>query len=166
MEFLDIILTKDSSLLLHAIHNPLYWRILKKTILLSGLQTLTKRSAKKKNSSLFMNSILWNVKMRVENQTKTPVWEASSLCPETSTKYVVQEFHPSSNPPLKVSPLWKNMGNLEGSFYFLLLQLLRKFASLPASPSFPCSGCTISPSIVWPTDIQKSGIHSQALYIF
>jgi hypothetical protein len=30
-EFLDINLTKDSSLLLHAIHSPCYWRILKKT---------------------------------------------------------------------------------------------------------------------------------------
>jgi hypothetical protein len=28
-EFLDINLTKDSSLLLHAIHRPFYWRILK-----------------------------------------------------------------------------------------------------------------------------------------
>jgi hypothetical protein len=27
MEFLDIILTKDLSLLLNAIHNPFYWRI-------------------------------------------------------------------------------------------------------------------------------------------
>jgi hypothetical protein len=29
-------LTKDPSLLLHAIHIPFYWRILKKTILFSG----------------------------------------------------------------------------------------------------------------------------------
>jgi hypothetical protein len=29
----DINLTKDASLLLHAIHNPFYWPILKKTIL-------------------------------------------------------------------------------------------------------------------------------------
>jgi hypothetical protein len=27
MEFLDMNLTKDSSLLLHAIHSPFYWRI-------------------------------------------------------------------------------------------------------------------------------------------
>ncbi len=33
MEFLDINLTKDSSLLLHAIHSPSNWRVLKKTIL-------------------------------------------------------------------------------------------------------------------------------------
>jgi hypothetical protein len=33
LEFLDIDLTKDSNLLLHAIHGPFYWRILKKTIL-------------------------------------------------------------------------------------------------------------------------------------
>ena len=32
-------------------------------------------------------------KMKVENQTKTRVWEDSSLCPETLTKNVDQEFH-------------------------------------------------------------------------
>jgi hypothetical protein len=32
---LEISLTKDSRLLLHAIHSPLYWRILKKTMLFS-----------------------------------------------------------------------------------------------------------------------------------
>jgi hypothetical protein len=35
MEFWDNKFTKDLSLLLHAIHIPFYWRILKKTILLS-----------------------------------------------------------------------------------------------------------------------------------
>jgi hypothetical protein len=38
LEFLDINLTKDSSLLLHALHRPFCWRILKKTILLSGFK--------------------------------------------------------------------------------------------------------------------------------
>jgi hypothetical protein len=38
IEFLDINLTKDSSLLLHAIHSPFYWRILQKTTLLSGFK--------------------------------------------------------------------------------------------------------------------------------
>ncbi len=33
-----------------------------------------------------MNSILLNGKTRVENQTKTRVWEDLSLCSETSTK--------------------------------------------------------------------------------
>ncbi len=51
MEFLDIRLTKDSSLLLYDIHSPFYGRILKKTI-------LCKKSAKQENSSLFMNSIM------------------------------------------------------------------------------------------------------------
>ncbi len=56
MEFLDINLTKDSSLLLHAINSPFYWRILKKTILFSGLKNACKKSAKQENSSLFINS--------------------------------------------------------------------------------------------------------------
>jgi hypothetical protein len=54
MEFLDIILTKDSSLLLYDIHSPFYRRILKKTILLSGFKNPDKKSAKQENSSLFM----------------------------------------------------------------------------------------------------------------
>ncbi len=40
-----------------------------------------------------MKRILKNGKMRVENQTKTRVWEDSSLCTENSTKNAVQEFH-------------------------------------------------------------------------
>jgi hypothetical protein len=57
VEFLDINFTKDSSLLLHAIHSPFYWRNLKKTILFFGLKHY-KNSTKQENSSLFMNSIL------------------------------------------------------------------------------------------------------------
>jgi hypothetical protein len=38
MGFLDINLTKDLNFLLHAIHSPFYWRILKKTILYSGFK--------------------------------------------------------------------------------------------------------------------------------
>jgi hypothetical protein len=48
MEFLDISLTKDSSLLLHAIHSPFYWRILKNTILFSGFKNPYKKSQNKK----------------------------------------------------------------------------------------------------------------------
>jgi hypothetical protein len=58
MEFLDIKLTKDSSLLLHAIYSPSYWRVLKKTKLFSGFKNPYKKSTKHENSSLFMNSIL------------------------------------------------------------------------------------------------------------
>jgi hypothetical protein len=42
MEFLDINLTKDSSLWLHGIHNLCYWRILKKTTLLLGFKNTKK----------------------------------------------------------------------------------------------------------------------------
>ncbi len=59
MEFLEINFTKDSSLLLHAIHSLFYWRILKKNILFSGFKNPYKKfHEKKKISSLFMNSIL------------------------------------------------------------------------------------------------------------
>jgi hypothetical protein len=46
MEFLGISLTRDSSLLLHAIHSPFYLRIKKKTILYSGFKNTYKKSAK------------------------------------------------------------------------------------------------------------------------
>ncbi len=36
MEFLNINLTKDSSLLLHAMHSACYWAEFKKTLLFSG----------------------------------------------------------------------------------------------------------------------------------
>jgi hypothetical protein len=58
MEFLDISLTKGSSLLLYDIHSILYWRILKKTILFSGFKNPYKKSAKQEYPILFMNSIL------------------------------------------------------------------------------------------------------------
>jgi hypothetical protein len=48
MEFLDLNLTKDSSLLLNAIHNPFYWLILKKPILFSGLKNDNKKIHKTK----------------------------------------------------------------------------------------------------------------------
>jgi hypothetical protein len=44
---------------------PFNWRILKKTVLFSGFKNPYKKSAKQENSSLFMNSILYNEKMRV-----------------------------------------------------------------------------------------------------
>ncbi len=43
MEFLDINLTKDLSLLLHAVHSPFYRRISKKTILFSGFENHYKK---------------------------------------------------------------------------------------------------------------------------
>jgi hypothetical protein len=45
LEFLDINLTKDSSLLLHDFHSPFYLRFLKKTILHCGF----KKSGKQEN---------------------------------------------------------------------------------------------------------------------
>jgi hypothetical protein len=48
MEFLDINLTKVSSLLLNSIHSAFYWLILKKTILFSGLKNDNKKIHKTK----------------------------------------------------------------------------------------------------------------------
>jgi hypothetical protein len=50
MKILDISLTKDSRHLLHAIHSPIYWRILKKILLFSGFKNPDKKkSAKQEN---------------------------------------------------------------------------------------------------------------------
>ncbi len=71
IEFLDINITKDSSLSLHAINSPFYQRNLKKTILFSGFNNPDKKISETRKSSLFMNSIQQNGKVKVENQTKT-----------------------------------------------------------------------------------------------
>jgi hypothetical protein len=44
MEFLNINSTKESSLVLHAIHSPFYWRIIKKTRLYSGFKNPYKKN--------------------------------------------------------------------------------------------------------------------------
>ncbi len=66
MEFLNINLTKDSRLLLQAMHIACYWRILKKTRLFSGFKKSFKKSANREHLSLFMNG-------NEESQTKTRV---------------------------------------------------------------------------------------------
>jgi hypothetical protein len=43
MEFLDINLTKHSSLVLHAIRSSFYWRIVQQTMLYSGFQNPYKK---------------------------------------------------------------------------------------------------------------------------
>ncbi len=62
MEFLDVNLTKDSSLLLHASRGHFY------------RQTLQKQSEKQDNSSLYMSSIFLNIKVRLQYQTKILAW--------------------------------------------------------------------------------------------
>jgi hypothetical protein len=61
MEFLDINLTKDSSLLLHVTYS-LSLLLVEKTILFSDFKKPDKKSAKQTNSRLFMNNILYNEK--------------------------------------------------------------------------------------------------------
>ncbi len=53
--------------------------------------------------------------MRVENWTKTRVWEDTSLCPETSTKKAVQEFHLRTLHSLaKVVSIHHSRDNIQG----------------------------------------------------
>jgi hypothetical protein len=44
---------KDSSLLLHAIHSPFYWKILKKTILFSGFKNHYKKNLQNKKTRVY-----------------------------------------------------------------------------------------------------------------
>ncbi len=96
IEFLDINLTKESSpfssMLFTVSSTGGFYRKPYSTVDLK-LQTI--KSAKKENSSPFMNSVLQNRITRVENQEKTRVWEDSNLCSETSIKTTVQELHES-----------------------------------------------------------------------
>jgi hypothetical protein len=69
MELLDSNLTKDSSLLFHAIHSLSTGGFFRKPISILVLKYIQKKFAKQENSSLFMNSILQNGKMRVEKSS-------------------------------------------------------------------------------------------------
>ncbi len=70
----------------------------------SGFATLLtsyKKIRKTGKLSRFMNNILYNRKMMVENRAKTQVWEDWSLCPETSTKNAVPRIpYPFSAGPI------------------------------------------------------------------
>ncbi len=57
MEFLDINLTADSSLLFHAICSPFYWRILKKPKHFSGFKNPYKKFAKQESSTVVYSFI-------------------------------------------------------------------------------------------------------------
>jgi hypothetical protein len=85
MEFLDIILTKDWSLLLHAIHSPFYWRISKKGILYSGFRNPYKKIAKQETQ---------------KNEGRKPDKNSSlkrlNFMPGNHGQNVVKEFHLST----------------------------------------------------------------------
>ncbi len=88
MEFLDLYLTKNSSLLLYAIRSPFYWRILKASLV---LKILTIKVCETRN----LESIHELHYVERENDDRKPDKnrEDASLCLETSTKNVLQEFH-------------------------------------------------------------------------
>ncbi len=67
MEFLDNNITKNSSLLLHALHSPFYWRVLKKTILFSGYKNPYKNPRDKKT-----RVYSWIGFWRTENEGRKP----------------------------------------------------------------------------------------------
>jgi hypothetical protein len=79
IEFLDIVLIKDSSLLVPAIHCPFYWRILNKIVLFSAFKnSYTKIRETRKLESIH------ETRQKLESE-KTRVF-----CPETSTENAVQ----------------------------------------------------------------------------
>ncbi len=76
---------------------PLILADLKKTILYFGFNNPCQKNPRNKKTRVYS----WitfcrteeNENEKNENQTKTQVWEDSILCPETSNKIAVQEFH-------------------------------------------------------------------------
>ncbi len=95
-----IILTKDSSLLLHAIRSLFYWRILLKTTLYFGFETPNKKIREKKLESLheyhFVEQKNEDRKPdKISESEKTQVFSRIRIrnTAETSTNTAVQEFH-------------------------------------------------------------------------
>jgi hypothetical protein len=86
MEFLDTNLTKDSSLLLHAIHSPFYRRILNKTIPFSAFNNPYKNPPNKKTHSV--------ERKNEGRKTRRKLSLLKSLCPKTTTINAVQELDP------------------------------------------------------------------------
>ncbi len=73
MEFVDINFTKDSSLLLHAIHRLSTGRILKKPDSTLVLKIHTKNPQNKKNWVCLWIASCWKGKKRVENQSRSRI---------------------------------------------------------------------------------------------
>ncbi len=63
MEFLDMNLTKVSSLLLYAIHSHFTWKILQKPYYNQVFKIMTKKSTKQDKSSLLKNSSLRSLEL-------------------------------------------------------------------------------------------------------
>jgi hypothetical protein len=69
-----------------------YWWIFKENQTLLWFLKYIKNRKTRQLVSIHEKHLL-NGKMREANQTKIRVWEDSTLCPETSTKNAVHEFH-------------------------------------------------------------------------
>ncbi len=70
--------------MLHAIHNPCYWRILKKTTLFFGFKNTKKIRETRKLEYIHEKHFV-----EQKNEGRKP---DSSLCPETWTRNAVQEY--------------------------------------------------------------------------
>ncbi len=82
---------KDSSL---GIHSLFYWRFLEKTNhTLLCFKIPYKKNPRNKKTRVYSLLAFSRMKNEVWKPDKTRLWEGSCLCPETSTKTDVQEFH-------------------------------------------------------------------------
>ena len=122
MEFLDICLTKSRVFLFHAIHSHFYWRVLKKTIFLSGFKNPYKFFLRNSKTRVFS----WIAFCRTEKWgQKTRQFSDSSLWTGTSLKMASKNSllvlpHPlsSSNALSPVEEYGQSWGII---LYFLLL---------------------------------------------
>ncbi len=95
MEFLNINLTKSLSHLLCTNHGPFNQRILLNRILLWFLKAIQENPQNKKILVYSWTACYWKEK-RIKGIKTRYKLQSESLCPETSTKNVVQEFYLSS----------------------------------------------------------------------
>ena len=106
MQFLDIYWTKDSNLLIYAIHSLSQWC---KSMIFwcpfgseSGSSVYEGRKPETGTTISQKTRVFCSMLFTLPSTTEkwgweTPAWEDSSLCSETSTKNAVQEFHHRKN---------------------------------------------------------------------
>jgi hypothetical protein len=129
---LDTNLIKDSSLLLHAVHSPFYWRILRKPYSSLVLKLLTKKIRETRKLEYFHEKHF----VKRKNEDRKPDKNSSLRRLElmlTSTKNPVQEFQ--LWPPLVLQPPWQP----------------RNILALPLCHLFTCQILDPPPGLLWYT---------------
>jgi hypothetical protein len=129
MEFLDINLTKNSSLLVYAIHSIFYWRFYRKPLV---LKIHIKKLAKQENSSLIMNSLQ---KPRLKMTFKIPSQDKDGWFIWTNIFTHIHSYTPTptSVPSYSCHQMIYTQSVDNSDVKMLKLQLLREFLFRPTN---------------------------------